>query len=188
VEKRQAQGEPRPYDNGTIVLHWLTAVLAIALFATALWWQYAPRAVRFRFELEDIHVSLGLMLALVVVLRLLWRLLQRHPSGAAGHGLARVLAKTVHVLLYVLLAAQVVLGPSLSGLVGGELSFFGLFTLPNPVGRNREVADLVGQVHNWSAWVLIVLAGGHAAMALLHHYVGHDDVLGRMLPTFGSRR
>lgn len=174
------------YDGFAIVLHWVTAALAFSLFATAIWWEYAPRAIRFRFELEDLHVSLGLSLAAVVVVRLLWRLV-RPQVPRAEHGVADLLAKAVHTLLYVTLAAQVVLGITLSGLNGGELSFFGLFSVPNPVVRNRAAAELVEQLHNWTAWTLIVVAGGHAAMALVHHYVMRDNVLRRMLPRFRSR-
>jgi cytochrome b561 len=40
-------------------------------------------------------------------------------------------------------------------------------------------------VHNWTAWALVILAGGHAAAALFHRYVLKDRVLRRMLPIAG---
>jgi cytochrome b561 len=44
------------------------------------------------------------------------------------------------------------------------------------------VYELVGEAHHWVGWAIIIVAAGHAATALFHQYVLHDDVLVRMLP------
>jgi len=36
-------------------------------------------------------------------------------------------------------------------------------------------------LHEWNAWVIIVLSGAHAVAALLHHYVLRDGLLHRMM-------
>jgi hypothetical protein len=40
----------------------------------------------------------------------------------------------------------------------------------------------MGVAHEWIAWIIIVLATGHALAALFRHFVLRDDVLWRMLP------
>jgi cytochrome b561 len=169
------------YDGVTIGLHWLTAALVAMLFAMTLWWTYAPRTIGFRFELEDLHVSLGIVLSAVLLTRLAWRVLR--PSGigyAAKTALDRV-ASCVHWLLYGLLAGQLALGVVLRGLQGADLSLFGLIAIPLPLVRDRPTAEVIAAFHYWIGWTLIIVAGGHAAMALFHHYVLRDDVLRRML-------
>ena len=182
AESSPADGRGKHYDGVTIGLHWLTAVLALSLFATAMWWSYAPRAIRFRFELEDIHVALGMLLAAVVLRRLLWRSTAGRRLPAAATGLQQRLAALVHGLLYLLLVVQVGLGLVLRGLQGAELSFFGWFTLPALLAKDRGAAEIVETLHNWSGWALVLLAGGHAAAALLHRFWMGDGVLQRMLP------
>ena len=39
-----------------------------------------------------------------------------------------------------------------------------------------------GQIHEIGAYCMFAVIGGHAGMALLHHYVFKDDVLEKMAP------
>jgi len=87
----------------------------------------------------------------------------------------------MYLALYILLAAESVLGFALRWLQGEEFSFFGLFPIPALLGQNRPLAEQFEDLHNWIAWAIIILATGHAAAALFHHYVLKDAVLGRML-------
>lgn len=180
----QAQATPTRYDAVTIALHWTTAALVVLLFGMTLWWSYAPRSIGFRFELEDLHVSLGILLAGVVLSRLVWRATggRRLP---ADRGPRQVLAQFVHALLYCGLVAQVALGLALRGLQGGELSLFGWFSLPVSFSKDRPLAGVFEWLHYWNGWALVALAGGHAVIALVHHYWFRDKVLERMLPAVG---
>lgn len=66
-------------------------------------------------------------------------------------------------------------------------SYFTLFKVPFPgVVPNEAVAELMEQVHNTIAWIIIVLLVIHTAGAIKHHFIDKDDVLRRMLP--GRRR
>ncbi len=98
------------YDGFTVVLHWLTAVLVISLFALAEIWGFLPHGTPLRRGMQSLHISLGVFLALVFVARLIWRL-------SHGRRLPRILswpehlaATMMHLLLYGLLALQIALG------------------------------------------------------------------------------
>ncbi|HEY4042042.1 MAG TPA: cytochrome b/b6 domain-containing protein [Rhodopila sp.] len=71
---------------------------------------------------------------------------------------------------------------------GGEaMSFFGLM-IPSPFAAlSKPAHQLIADAHNWTAWVIVILAAGHAAAALFHHFFLHDDVLWRMLPGRDAR-
>jgi cytochrome b561 len=172
------------YDAVTIAFHWATAALVLVLFGTALLWQYAPRDWGLR-SLQDIHVSLGIALAAVLVGRLAWRFFAARRLPAEGTGLTKLLSRIVHFGLYALLAVQVVLGFGTQWFGGEALDFFGWFSIPSPFAGSRAVSHQLETLHNIVAWSLIYLVGGHAGAALVHRYVFKDGVLKRMLPIAG---
>jgi cytochrome b561 len=169
------------YDRVTIGLHWVTAALVLVLFGTAWLWNNTPREWGLH-RLEDVHVSLGIALAVALAARLLWRAFAGRRLAAVGNAVTGTLSKLVHGLLYVLLAAQVGLGFSLRWLQGEEFSFFGLFSVPQLFASNRTLSHQVELIHNYVGWGIVIVAGGHAVAALVHRYVLKDGVLGRMLP------
>jgi cytochrome b561 len=179
AQPTQAQAETS-YDRTTIWLHWLTAVLVLALFATAEIWDFIQRGTPLRKELQSLHISLGLLFAAVIVLRLGWRVAcgKRLPSAATG--MQAWLTNASHKLLYVLLLVQIALGFVFRWAQAEPFMFFWLFPLQFATDKNRELAHFVGGLHNKVAWIIIVLSGLHAATALIHHYVLKDGVLKRM--------
>lgn len=172
------------YDAVTIGFHWITALLVFALFGSAMLWTYAPRDWGLR-SLQSVHISLGIALAAVIVMRLVWRLVAARRLPDEGPVATRVASKLMHAALYVLLIAQVVLGFGMQWLEGHGLSFFGLFTIPSPLDADRSLSRTMEGLHNVAAWTMMYLVGGHAAAALVHRYVLRDGVLRRMLPAAG---
>lgn len=169
------------YDSVAIALHWTTAVLVLLLFALGQTWGWFPRPTRHLMIVT--HMSLGIILTAVVLTRIVWRFALGHHASPLEKGWVRLASTTVHYLLYALLVTQAVLG-FLSRWVGNEaMNFFGL-KIPSPfIGAGHAAADEIQDIHNWVGWAIIVLAAGHAAAALYHHYVLKDRVLRRMLPS-----
>jgi cytochrome b561 len=169
------------YDALAISLHWLTALLVATLLILVEAWGFLPRGPA-RHALQSLHVSLGISLTAVVLVRLAWRntLARRLPPAATG--LAEIAARSVHYLLYVLLFTMFVTGFTKLWSHGHAASFFGLFGIPSPFAISKTVFPLVDTVHHWTAWVIIGVAGLHGTAALFHHYILRDGVLRRMLP------
>lgn len=174
------------YDNVAIALHWLTAVLVVVLFGMALIWDYFPHPTA--QTLQSLHVSLGVLLAAVIVARLAWRLVPGHQMPALEVGWMRIASKGVHYLLYGLLAAQVILGFLFRWAPGRPVGFFGLFAIPSPLGTvAKSTRQTIHFLHEKGGWAIILLALGHALAALYHHYALKDRVLERMLPAVRRR-
>ncbi|HUN41571.1 MAG TPA: cytochrome b/b6 domain-containing protein [Acetobacteraceae bacterium] len=174
------------YDSFAMALHWTTAALVVLLFLLAELWGFAPRAIR--REMIVAHMSFGVALTLVLVVRIGWRVTPGHRVQDATTGMVEMAAKTVHHLLYALLIAQVILGFVFRWSGNEALSFFGLQIPPPFAPFSKPAHRLVGDLHAWNAWIIIILAAGHAGAALFHHYILRDDVLGRMLPGIRARR
>ena len=168
------------YDSVAIALHWATALLVICQFALAELWGFAARPTR--HLMITTHMSFGIILTAVIIARIIWRLIPGHQFSSLEAGWVRIASKAVHYLLYVLLACEAVLGFTLRWSGGEAMSFFGL-QIPSPLGHwSRGAHHLVGDLHNWNGWAIVIIAFGHALAALYHHYVLHDRVLRRMLP------
>ncbi|MBU6261233.1 MAG: cytochrome b [Burkholderiales bacterium] len=172
------------YDARTIALHWITAALVVALWALGQTIDWFPRGTP-RAGARSVHITLGVLLALVLVVRVSWRVSAgtRLPVPDGWLGTA---ARAGHGLLYLLLIAAVLAGLANVWVHGDNV--FGLLQVPAFDPGNRALQHQVGEIHSWLADALFVLAGLHAAAALMHHYVLKDGVLRRMLPRLAPPR
>ena len=169
------------YDGVAIALHWTTAVLVFVLFGLAIGWDSFSKPTQ--ESLQSLHVSLGVLLAAVIVARLAWRWIPGHQVGSIEAGWVKLASKGAHYLLYVLLVAQVALGFLFRWAQGHPAGFFGLFAIPGPFGQlDRPMRHQIHSLHEWIGWAIVIIAVLHALAALYHHYVLKDRVLKRMLP------
>lgn len=178
---RVAAGATRSrYDPVAISLHWLTVFLVLSLFALAELWDLPGKPLQNKMIIA--HMSLGVLLGVAIAARIVWRILPGHQVAPAGTSLTDSLARMVHWLLYALLAVQALFGWVVRWSEGEAMNFFG-FLMNSPVTPvSHETHDTLQQVHGWVGWTIVLVALGHAAAALYHHFVLHDHVLARMLP------
>jgi cytochrome b561 len=178
---RIAAGDDKTnYDNVAITLHWLTALLVLVQFALAETWDWASRDTR--ETMQSTHVSLGITLAVVIIVRLIWRWMPGHQRSSLESGWMMIASKGVHYLLYLLLFAQACLGFVIGWASGHPMHFFGI-PIPGPIGAlARPLRHEIREIHSFVGWTIIIVALGHALAALYHYYFLKDRVLGRMLP------
>ncbi|MDY7574767.1 cytochrome b [Actimicrobium sp. CCI2.3] len=162
--------------------HWLMLLLLVAVFATMELNDIFPKGSAERAAMKTWHFMLGLSVLALVLLRLLFRLTDSAPvvTPAPARWQERA-GKSMHLLLYVFMILMPLLGWLILSAKGKPIPFFGL-SLPALIGKNKETAHWIKDIHETGATVGYVLIGLHAAAALLHHYVIRDDTLRRMLP------
>jgi cytochrome b561 len=170
------------YGLVSVLLHWLVASAAIALFALGLWMVELTYYDPWYTRAPDIHKGIGVLLFLTLSVRLLWRLANPRPRPLASHSpLERRAARVAHALLYLLLVVVMTSGYLISTADGRHIDVFGLFRVPATLSGLPNQADLAGEVHFVLAVTLMVLAGVHALAALKHHFIDRDRTLVRML-------
>jgi len=167
------------YDLKTVRYHWLSAILIVAL------WILGQTIDDFakgdpRVYARSMHITLGLILAVVFVLRFTWRLKGGTKLPPAAPGVQGKLAIGVHHLLYLLIAVTVGLGIFAVWARGDNI--FNLFRVPVFDPTDKELREQVVDIHGLLANSLLILAAGHAALAIWHHVVMKDGVLKRILP------
>jgi len=185
LDIQQPRTEPKAYNNTAIVFHWLIALLIFLNFAMGLYMETFPKHTPSNDAVLFYHASLGSLVFMLAVARLLWRL--RHRPLALPDSIAKwqlTASHLLHWLLYVLMLAV-----PLSGIIHRQacahpVSFFGLGALPTVVAQNEPLRLFTDTLHETLVWVLAILVLGHIAAALKHRFIDRDAVLKRMLRRF----
>ncbi len=171
------------------LFHWAIVLLIIAQGTIGLIMVDLPKNPRV-IPVFSLHKSLGLTILALALLRLSWRAIDPRPAEPGGMPHWQVSAARIgHALLYVLLFAVPLSGwwfDSLSAL--RPLYWFGLFEVPHLTEPDKSLKDLAGAMHQALFWLLTFVATGHAVIALIHQFVTHDNVLGRMWPAALQRK
>jgi cytochrome b561 len=170
------------YDPIAKTLHWLVFALLLAQYIVAFTMPDIGRGT-VPGTLIDVHMSFGLTILAVVAVRWLWRIGHRVPLATADMpAWERPLARVTHVLLYVLLVVNPILGWMNASARDWTITAFGLFQLPHLVAARSPIGRQAGDVHVFLAWALLALVGLHVAAALYHYFSRRDRILQRMLP------
>ncbi|SDR68911.1 cytochrome b561 [Halopseudomonas xinjiangensis] len=178
----QVRNSFQRYGLVAVFLHWVVALTVIGLAVLGLWMVDLGYYSSYYRSAPFWHKSIGVTLAAILLLRLLWRLGNRQPAHLPNHKRWETrLAGAVHALLYVLLFTIVASGYLISTAKGQPVSVFGWFEVPALITDLPEQADRAGAVHYWLAIGVLIMASVHALGALKHHFIDRDDTLRRML-------
>ena len=88
----------------------------------------------------------------------------------------------MHIVLYALIVIIPVTGLLYSSAAGVPTVYLGIIALPDLVGKDKVLAELLKSVHVTLNYTLLILVVMHVAAALQHHFLVRDEVLARMLP------
>jgi cytochrome b561 len=174
-----AEARGLQYDRGTIVLHWATAVLVGLLWTIGQTIDFAPSGP-LRVDYRSLHMTLGVTLLGVFIVRAIWRLTRGRRLPGVGGAWMEGVARLTHWGLYGLVLVTVCLGLANVWVRGDTI--YNLVTVPAFDPANKPLRSLIGDWHALAANATLILAGLHAAAALFHYYVLRDGVLRRMLP------
>ena len=170
------------YTRTAIAFHWLVALLIFVTFPLGVYMHDLPLSPS-KLQLYSWHKWIGITILTLAVLRLLWRV--RHtppPLPAATPRWQRRVSFGVHFLLYVLILAIPLSGWLMSSAKGVATVWLGIIPLPDLVGKNKALGDILTTVHQGLNFILLSLVIAHVAAALQHHFIQRDAILRRMLP------
>lgn len=172
---------PQGYGPLARALHWWMALIMIGLIGLALYMTSQPDGDP-KWQLYDLHKSLGTVIFLLALARIAWRRLSPPPPlPITMSSRDQLLAQAGHLLLYAAMLALPITGYLDASLGGYHLSFFGLFELPMLLAKDEALFEVVVTLHRWIGYALALLILAHAGAALKHHFVDRDQVLMRML-------
>ncbi len=167
------------YGWVSILLHWLTAALVIALWllgkSIA---SQPPDGIDLR---RALHVSIAASAWLLILIRIGWRLASAQPRvRGQSRGIHRI-AKGTHYLMLCVLLIMLLSGPVLVWARGESVRLFGALAIAGPVGTSESTAALAHLVHANAAMLLFWLVLLHVAGALKQLMFHSDETFARML-------
>ncbi|BDY05481.1 cytochrome b [Ferrimonas sp. YFM] len=171
---------PHTYGIVAKLFHWLLFLMLLSSVVMGNLLAEMPKGAE-KMQAAGMHKSFGAVLLVLIFLRLLWRLVNPQPRLPEGTTTRQaMLAKGMHLLLYLLMFGQPLSGILMSQASGVPVSFFGLFEFPVFMAQSPEVTELFRGMHG-TVWILLVLASlGHIGAALHHHFIKKDNVLKQM--------
>ena len=174
---------PNRFGWMSIAMHWLIAVVTIALFALGLYMTGLGYMDHWYHTAPYVHQGIGMLLLAAIVWRSLWALANPKPKPVAPQAAwEHIGAAVAHVSMYALLLAVPVTGYLILTADGRGVDVFGWFSVPALAAHlSHHAALIAGKAHLYLAVALIAIAALHAAAAVKHHFWNRDATLLRML-------
>ncbi|UCV10328.1 cytochrome b [Dechloromonas denitrificans] len=170
------------YTRTAKSLHWLMAILLIGLLALGFYMHDLPLSPE-KLQLYSWHKWAGVSAFLLVLVRLAWRITHQPPALPASMPKPlQWIAHAGHLALYLLMLAIPLSGWLMSSAKGFQTVWFGLLPIPDLIGKDKELGQLLQTIHMGLNLLFVATLLGHIAAALKHHFIDKDDILRRMLP------
>lgn len=171
---------PKRFGSITKLLHWLIFLLILAQFYFV--WSLpdnsplAPLYIR-------LHKSVGFTILLIGILFYVWHIINIKPlPPLIQPNWQYIISKVVHYTLFLLIILIPIIGYLLTCAAGKPINFFGWFTIPCLIAKNDALENIMFNIHQKLAYLILILVGIHFLAALFHHFIRKDNALRRMLP------
>ncbi len=183
-------------DYGSVAkwLHWATAVLFLASYSSIYYRRWFTEVKSFESMIAfQLHLSVGVTIAVIVVLRIVWHITNQTPDPEPGTFLEHTAAQLEHYALY---AVMIIL--PVTGYLGTDVNtnYFFMFEIPkfadtqlfislvtDSLGISfKEFKMPVDFIHKnilgeWLAWFLIL---DHVLVALSYQFVKKGRTISKM--------
>ncbi len=171
------------YHISSRILHALMAVFVIAALAIGIYMtEFLPKEAANRFEIYDLHKSIGVSVLLLVLVRFINRLYRKPPAlPVTLPAYEKFLAHFIHYFLYFLMLAVPLSGYLMSNSYGFPVHLFSI-NMPNLIVANPQIGRFFSQAHEILAYSLLAAVALHVAGALKHSLFDkpENNVLKRM--------
>lgn len=175
-----ASGMPR-YNGVAQALHWLTALLVVAVLPLAWVATSLARDAPSKGDMFVLHKSVGLTLFALVVVRIVWRILHPAPPEPRMPAALALLGRINHWLLYAVFLIMPASGYLLSAFAGRSTPYFWLFTVPG-LPKDEALQKIFQSVHLAGQWAVYLLVGLHILATVWHVAIRRDGLHERMMP------
>jgi len=166
------------------LLHWLSALTVLSLFALGYWMVDLDYASQWYQLAPHWHESIGILLLGVTLFRLFWRNIAGSPGAITSHSsIEKKASASMIFLLYFTLFSTLISGFLITSANDKAIAVFDWFSVTPVVLVIKNQEDITGLVHYYAAYAIIIFALLHALAALKHHFIDKDNTLKRMTKT-----
>ena len=174
------------YGRVAVALHWLTAALLLGQIAFGWFLETIPRGAPMRGLYVNLHKSTGLTIALIIVVRLGWRL--THPAPPLPSFVPaweRSASAVNHLGLYICMLVMPISGYIASNFSKYGVKLFNVILLPPWGIDDKRIYAVFNTAHVATSYLFVGLIALHVFAAVRHAF-HRDGVIARMLPSRGG--
>ena len=167
-------------EYGTIskIFHWLSAAVLFVQIPLGFYLVDMDFSEK-RITIESIHVTLGLSIFYLTLLRVIYKILNPTPPLQKGiFSGQKIIAKLNHIFLYISLITITISGALKKLYNGDELDLF-FFNLE--IEDNFELAEIFYDIHILSNYTLITLISLHISAVIIHKVLFKENLLKKIL-------
>ena len=157
--------------------HWYMAGILLFVLLLGNLSEHTPK--KYYDFLMLVHNSLGIIIFVLVILRLLWRWSNPKPEKINKSRFLNRLSNLAFFIFYFGMFAAPITGYVLMNIEGKEVLFFGI-ELVNIVESNGDFEKLAHNFHGIAGDLLLYTFGLHFVAALYHHYIRRNQTLTRI--------
>ena len=166
------------YGTFSKIFHWLSAALLIVQIPLGFYLVDMDFS-EVRLTVESLHVTLGISIFYLTILRLTYKTLNPTPplqnSIFTGQ---KLIAKLNHYLLYISILTITISGALKKLYNGEELDIF-FFKLE--IKDNFDLAEIFYEIHIIGNYTLIALITLHISAVIIHRIIFKENLLKRIL-------
>lgn len=167
-----ATGENDPaanYSTLSLMVHWLGAIAVLILFFTH------------EGDWLTLHVSLGLVLALPLIARVIYRWTKGFPRPHDQHPSLNFLARSVMLLMLISIMLVTITGILMPLFEGSPYPLLDYASWSAPYGGNTFVYGILEEIHDAAGHALIPLFILHILGFIKHTFIDKTGTKTRML-------
>ncbi|MFQ5445225.1 MAG: cytochrome b [Nitrospinales bacterium] len=169
------------FGCGARFFHWTISFLFLFQFAIAIVMTELGKEDAYRELFFMLHKSVGITILFLALFRILWRKVTPLPCWPETlTDFDKKLFLFTEWGLYLIMFLMPLSGYFMTMAEGDGFKFFGLFGMPDLVGKSEVLEEIGEFLHKIMGFLTVGFVGSHITLVLRQHVNFKDDFLGRM--------
>lgn len=171
----------KSFGNVTKFFHWTISLLFLFQFGIAFIMTEMGKGDASRELFFMLHKSVGVTILFLALFRVLWRKLIPLPDWPGTMtDVDKKLFLFMEYGLYLFMFLMPLSGYVLTMAEGDGFKFFGLFGMPDLVGKSEVLEEIGEYLHKIMGFLIVGFVGAHITLVLRQHFNFKEDFLSRM--------
>lgn len=169
------------FASTTVALHWIVALGIIFMIPFGIWLDGQPDGDA-KTARVSLHVSIGLVVLIAGLLRLIWRMYNGLPRPAGNYpSWQQRTARVVHIILLIAPIYMPVGGIMFALGKGYAIALFGLQFVSATSAPPAGLEPIAHIMHGLGGLIVGLIVLLHVVGALKHQFIDRDGTMRRML-------
>jgi len=161
--------------------HWAISLMFLFQFGIAIVMTELGKEDPYRELFFMLHKSVGITILFLALFRIIWRKVTQLPDWPGTMtDFDKKLFSFTELGLYLIMFLMPLSGYVLTMAEGDGFKYFGLFGMPDLVGKSEVLKEIGEYLHKITGFVIVGLVGSHITLVLRQHFNFKGNFLSRM--------